>query len=48
MQNSALEAVVNSTKIYNKLTEDAKDISSGSVLIFGIFAVFVGIVLFFI
>lgn len=48
MINSAIEAVVDATKIQNKDTEDAKDISSGSVLLFGIFSIFIGIMIFYI
>lgn len=45
--NSALESVVDATKKYNNLTEDAKDMGSGSVLIFGIFSAFVALMLIF-
>lgn len=48
MMNSALESVVDATKIYNEHTRDAKDMGSGSVLLFGIFSLFIGIMLFYI
>lgn len=47
LMNSAIESVVDATKKYNKHTEDAKDMSSGSVLLFGIFAVFIAIMMLF-
>lgn len=46
MMNSALESVVDATKIYNQKTEDAKDMGSGSVLFYAIGSVIVGILLF--
>lgn len=45
--NSALEATIDSHSKKTKKFEDAKDISSGSVLIFGIFSLFVAYMLIF-
>lgn len=45
--NSAIESTIDAHETRQEKFEDAKDISSGSVLIFGIFSIFVGLMLIF-